>query len=75
MVPRERLINKLRELNYTYADQTLRSQLWRKKGGTHHVWIPKKEDPVSETYVRNLLRQCGVGHEEVETFIGTCRGN
>ena len=75
MVPRERLINKLRELGYTYRDQTLRSQLWRKRGGTHYVWIPKKEDPVSETYVRNLLRQCGMQPADVDTFIGACRAH
>ena len=75
MVPRERLINKLRELNYTFSTQTLKSQLWRKRGGTHCVWIPRKEDPVSETYVRNLLRQCDVGAPDIETFIGQYRGH
>jgi hypothetical protein len=73
VIPRERLINKLRELNYTFRTQTLKSQLWRKKGGTHCVWLPRKENPLSETYVRNVLRQCGVDQEEIERFIGQNR--
>lgn len=73
MVPRERLINKLRELNYTYADQTDKSVLWRKKGGTHSVWIPRKQDPLSATYVANVLRQCGVAPPEIEIFLAQNR--
>lgn len=69
MVPRERLINKLRELKYTFADQTDKSVLWRKKGGTHCVWLPRKEDPMSDTYVASALRQCGVPPREIEVFI------
>lgn len=73
MVPRERLINKLRALNYTYADQTDKSVLWRKKGGTHCVWLKRKEDPMSVTYVSNVLRQCGVTEQDIGIFIAQNR--
>jgi hypothetical protein len=73
MVPRERLINKLRELNYTYADQTDKSVLWRKRGGTHCVWLRRKEDPLSETYVANVLRQCGMALPDIEAFLAQTR--
>jgi hypothetical protein len=75
MVPRERLINKLRELNYTYVNQTDKSVLWRKRGGTHCVWLRRKENPMSETYVANVLRQCGMSSPDIETFIAQTRAH
>ena len=70
MILRDTFINRLRELGYSYNDQTDRSQLWRKKGGTHSVWIRRKEDPLSEAYVRSVLTQCGSAAEDIERFIG-----
>lgn len=69
MIKRTTFINKLRELGYTYDDQTDRSQLWRKVGGTHEVWIKRKLDPVTDEYVRNVLRQCGLDEAPTEVFI------
>jgi hypothetical protein len=69
MIPRERLINKLREIKYRYQDQTTRVQLYRKIGGTHFVTIPKKADPISDSTVISILKQCGVSDEETEKFI------
>ena len=35
MVRRDRFINKIRELKYSYKDQQKRTYLYRKTGGTH----------------------------------------
>jgi hypothetical protein len=69
MVPRERFINKLRELGYKYNDQTDKTQEWKKLGGTHRVHIRRKEDPLSPEYVKQVLRQCGCTEDETEKFV------
>lgn len=75
MVPRERFINKLRDLNYAYKDQTKKMAEWKKTGGTHRVYIRRKEDPLSDDYVRSALKQCGCDNEEIERFIANNQGN
>lgn len=71
MITRANFINKLREINYSYSDQTLKTVEYKKNGGTHRVYIRRKEDPLSDEYVRQNLRQCGCGEEEIERFIAT----
>jgi hypothetical protein len=73
VIKRQNFINKLRELGYTYADQSKKMQTWRKVGGTHHVAIRRKEDPLSEDYVRQVLRQCGETEDAIDQFIGANR--
>lgn len=70
MVPRHVFISKLRDLGYSYKDQTEKSQLYRKTGGEHMVWIRRKENPLSDTYVESVLVQCGCTREDALTFIG-----
>lgn len=69
MVPRDRFINKLRELGYTHKGQTKKIALWRRKGDGHSVSIRRKEDPLSAEYVRSVLKQAGCDHDEIERFI------
>jgi len=40
MVRRDRFINKIRKLGYTYKSRQKRMYLWRKKGGTHYMSVP-----------------------------------
>ncbi len=75
MVPRERFINKLRELNYAYKNQTEKTAEWKKTGGTHRVYIRRKEDPLSDEYVKRTLKQCGCTEEDIGRFIATNHGN
>ena len=37
MIPRQCLVNKLRDLGYVFVERTKRTELYRKKGGTHNV--------------------------------------
>jgi hypothetical protein len=41
MVRREAFINKIRrDLGYSYKNQQLRTQLWKKKGTTERMFVP-----------------------------------
>ena len=71
MVSRNAFINRLRELGYSYKDQTDKMQLWRRSRDAHMVWIRRKEDPLSAEYARQVLRQCGCSDAEIENFIST----
>lgn len=70
MIARDRLINKLRELGYTFKRDAWRVSIWKK--GTHRVEVRKK-DFLEEETVRQMLRQCGCEREEIDRFIGECR--
>ncbi len=71
MVRRDNFINKLRELGYKYKDQSDRMHEYKLVGGTNRIHIRKKEDPLSDEYVRSVLRQCGCRPEEIERFLAT----
>jgi len=53
MISTRCLVNKLRELGYTFKDRRHRVDLWRKEGGTHIVTLPRKNQ-LSEITVRLL---------------------
>jgi hypothetical protein len=72
VIARSRFINKLRELEYTFKDRQKRTELWRKRGGTHRVSIPLNEQ-LEDEYVSHVLRQCGCADEEIKKFIGSER--
>lgn len=69
MVPRDHFINKLRDLNYTFKTQSDKTAEWKKTGGTHRIYIRRKEDPLSDEYVRSVLKQCGCESGDIERFI------
>jgi hypothetical protein len=68
MVPRQTFINKIHELGYVYKDQLKRTQQFRKKGGTHCIFVPMK-DLLSDEYVTSTLRQSGVSEDDIQTFV------
>lgn len=72
-IPRECLINKLRELRYEYKDQGKKMQEWRQKGTSHSIMIRRKEDPLSEEYVRIVLRHAGCEKDDIERFVNEYR--
>jgi hypothetical protein len=72
MVTRESFINKLRELGYTYKRPQKRTELWRKRGGTHLVFLPSR-DLLTEEYVSSTLRQTGCSEEEIRAFLACAR--
>lgn len=68
MIPRQQFINKLRELGYTHKGQTKRVTMWRKQGGVHFAFVPRK-NMLSEELVTSTLRQCGESEEQIEAFV------
>lgn len=72
MVHREAFINKIRELRYTYKTQQLRTQLWRKRGGTHIIFVPSC-DLLEDDWVTGTLRQAGESEPDIKTFLAAAR--
>jgi len=68
MIPRQRFVNKLRSLGYSFKDRTKRVELYRKDGTTEIVAIPTHKLILEET-ARQILRQCGCNQPEIEAFI------
>jgi hypothetical protein len=67
------LINILRErLNYHFKRETDRVVIYKQRGATKRIEI-RKVSAHDEDYVRILLRQAGLGKDEIEKFIVTHR--
>lgn len=65
MVTRTAFINKLRELRYYYKSKQKRTELYRKRGGTHHIFIPLNCNLEDETAAQ-ILRQAGCSEDEIK---------
>ncbi len=72
MIHRSQFISKLRELNYTYKTRQKRTELYRKKGGTHYVSVPLA-DLLEEEFVTSSLRQSGCTADEINSFLTSCK--
>jgi len=72
MVLRTTFINKLRELQYSYRSQQKRTQMYRKAGGTHCIFVPLK-DELEDDFVKHNLRQAGIDEKEIESFLASAK--
>jgi hypothetical protein len=72
MVRRESFINKIREIGYSYKNQQLRTQLWRKRGSTHRMFVPLT-DKLEDDYVTGALRQAGVSDADIKSFLAVAK--
>jgi hypothetical protein len=72
MVRRECFINKIRELNYHYKSQQLRTQLWKKKGSTRRMFVPLA-NLLEDDYVTGALRQADVPEAEIRSFLASAK--
>jgi hypothetical protein len=72
MVRRECFINKIRELNYHYKSQQLRTQLWKKKGSTKRMFVPLA-NLLEDDYVIGALRQADVPEAEIRSFLASAK--
>ena len=68
MVPHDSFINKIRSLDYTYKTRQKRTDLWRKKGGTHRMSVPMC-DMLSDEYVTSALSQAGCTEADIREFL------
>ncbi len=69
-IPRQHFVNKLRRLGYSFSDRTKRVELYKKPG--HFVSVPTHRN-LAEPTVRSILRQCGCGEAEIQSFIDSAR--
>jgi hypothetical protein len=65
-------VNKIRELDYTYKTKQKRTDLWRKRGGTHYISVPLS-DYLEEEFVISSLRQAGCSAEEIRAFVASAK--
>ena len=72
VIRRDQFINKIRELGYRHKRSTERVDIYKKRGQTHRITIPRRKD-LDEKYVRSTLRQAGCTTENIESFIMSCR--
>ena len=72
MIPRQHFVNKLRELHYTYKTKQKRTELWRKRGGTHYISMPLS-DLLEEEWVTSTLRQAGCTQDVIRSFIAAAK--
>lgn len=68
MVSRQAFINKIRELGYRYKSQQKRTQLYRKSGGTHCIFVPLC-DFLEDDFVGSCLCQAGLTQDQARAFI------
>jgi hypothetical protein len=72
MVRREAFLNKIRELGYSYKSQQAKTQLFKKKGGTHRMFI-RVTDLLEDDFVMGSLRQAGLSDQEIKQFLSCAR--
>jgi hypothetical protein len=71
MISREKFINRIRELGYSFKRQAQRVDIWRRATDKHYISMPRTKN-LREDYVRSTLRQAGCSPEEIEQFISFC---
>jgi len=67
-ISRERVVNKLRELGYTFKERKKCIEIWRKAGSTHRVLLDTRKQ-LSPLYVRGTFMCCKVPADEIEAFV------
>ena len=72
VIGKSQFINKIRGLNYTFKTKQKRTELWRKKGGTHYISVPLSTK-LEDEFVISSLRQAGCSPEEIKTFLASCK--
>ena len=72
IVRRQTFINKIRALGYAYKSQQKRTMLYRRKGSTQYISVPRPE-LLEDAFVKNTLRQSGVSTDEIEQFLKSAK--
>ena len=67
-VPRDRLLNKLRELGFRHRRDAKRVALWGSSGSRKRVSVPRNP-LIPDEAVKSILGQAGCDREEIESFL------
>jgi len=71
-VPRDRLLNKLRELGFSFRSNAEHADFWRRSSDSVRVTVPRKQ-LVDEEAVRVILRHAGERAAAIEAFLNQTR--
>lgn len=72
VIHKSHYINKIRSLGYTYKSRQKRTDLWRKRGGTHYISVPLN-DSLEDEFVFSSLHQAGCSDDEIRAFIASAK--
>ncbi len=70
-IPKEQVIAKLRELDFSFKRSGKNHDLWRKRGGTTYASVPRSAT-ITEAHIRSMFGQIGLTAEEVNQFLKQC---
>jgi hypothetical protein len=70
--PREHLINKLRELGFTFRRDCDRTSMWVRSGDGQRVFLPRTST-VKDENVFAILTQAGVNETEIRRFLAASK--
>lgn len=70
-IGRKQFLPKIRSLGYSFKRETKRASIYRKSEGVSYLHVPKSSR-LTESYVRNVLRQNGLSDVEIDEFILQC---
>ena len=68
-VKKEHLINKLRELGFTFSRHGDRTEIWKKKGDTLRVNVPRRKNSVDAKRAGLVLKSAGCQREDILAFL------
>lgn len=70
MIKRERIVNALRDKNFSFKRQADRVDIYKKNGASTLVTL-RRVDLVTPEYAGTLLRQAGFNDVEIKKFISS----
>jgi len=68
VIPREKVVNALRTLKFSFKRQTDRVEMYKQNGTTLRVQLSKRS-MLDVDYAKCLLRSAGMAPEKIEQFI------
>ena len=67
-VKKRQLINCLRRHDYTFKRQGNRREIWKKRGGTTRVFVPRSTS-IDSREAMVVLKQAGLSRQQIEEFL------
>lgn len=71
MIPRDAVIARLREANFTFEDRAKHTEIYRQKGGPQHVAVRLRDD-LEDDEACAILQQAGLTKAQLEAFLASC---
>jgi len=67
-VPRDQVIQRIRQANWTFKKSGRKTDLWKLTGSPQRLPVPKRKT-FPENAVRIVLSQAGLSKEQIEEFL------